>query len=205
MDAATIFKNIKITGKGLACTRGELPVFSHMNFDLTHGDTLHIQGKNGVGKSTLLRALAGLHPFTMGTLVQNNLPIKHLGDLGCLFLDHLGGLHPDLAVHQQISLWVKLYHLTHRPTCVHNKHVPIRHLSAGQRQKLLLTQLTSTRLIWLLDEPFSNLDAPHIKHVYEAIKKHTQEGGIVIIVSHQEFEVADLTLKVQHIDKKKPR
>lgn len=204
MVAAQIFDKTHIHGENLACTRGLRPIFKNICFDIKNGDILQIKGPNGIGKSTFLRAIAGLLPFTTSHITHNGKAVPNLEHMETSFLNHFGGLHPDLSPHQHALFWAKLYSAPSKkilpPSLQHCKDAPVRTLSAGQRQQILLHQLNHTAPLWLLDEPFLSLDTDHVVHYAQAINTHSKKGGMTLLVSHQDFDLGDMSIKIHHMD-----
>ena len=180
-----------LVGYKLGCIRGDTPVFKDINFQLYQGESLHIVGPNGVGKSSLLRMIAGLLPVSAGELKwsqsAHTLP-------PCVLINHKQGLKPYMTVQESIYYWLQLSN----NTALNTKQIldlwglspladfPISILSQGQRQRLSLCrlQIFSTEL-WLLDEPFLGLDLDGQKVLCQLMHQHQEQGGCIIIASHQ--------------------
>lgn len=181
--------------RGLRFTRDELPVFGPLDFELNAGEALLVQGDNGAGKTTLLRVLAGLLRADAGTLAIAGRPARpqararHMAYLGHLpglkadlsaleNLDYLCGLHgrrPGLELEQALAL-VGLAGF---------EDAPLRTLSAGQKKRLGLARLwLSPAPLWLLDEPYANLDLDGIRLVNRMVQAHLHAGGAALITTH---------------------
>lgn len=166
-------------------TRQGRILLKNLNLAVKPGDVVHVTGANGVGKSSLLRALAGLLPADLATndatLISDHPPIK-----------------PDLSPVQHLNFWAVLANTKITPSSILKNwgladlvHHPARILSAGQAQRLNLARLDITpHHIWLLDEPFTALDAAGQKLLTTRIKNHGQKNGMVIIASHQPVPIA---------------
>lgn len=204
MAAAQIFEDTYISGKNLVCTRGIKTIFENLCFNIKNGEILHIKGANGIGKSTLLRGLTGFLPFAKGRLTHNDKVVSNLSHIGVTFLNHLGGLHPDLTPNQHALFWAKLYGDGSKKilpnTLQASKNMPTHTLSTGQRQQLLLHQLNHKSLLWILDEPFLSLDQEHMAHYAQVIHTHLEKGGITLLVSHQNIDFQHIPIKIHHMD-----
>jgi heme exporter protein A len=174
-----------LTFANLACVRGGPVLFKGLNATLGAGDALLLTGPNGVGKSSLLRLIAGLLPVYAGTVhhdgrlalsdentaLDSRLPlVKALG-----YWAGLDGSGPDAVTAALGTL--DLTRLT---------DVPVRLLSTGQRRRANLARvLASGANIWLLDEPGNGLDTASLALLERAIARHRTQGGIVVVASHQ--------------------
>ncbi|MEO5586729.1 MAG: heme ABC exporter ATP-binding protein CcmA, partial [Novosphingobium sp.] len=168
--------------RDLACRRGERVLFAGLGLTLTPGEALHVRGPNGVGKSSLLRIIAGLLPPFAGTVMRDGAvalmderpaldPLLPLGR-ALHFWEHLDGGKADLA---PLGLGDLL-------------DVPVRYLSTGQKKRAAMARLLGQRApIWLLDEPFNGLDKEAVAVVETLVTDHCEAGGICVIASHQPF------------------
>ena len=174
----------------LACRRGDRLLFRGLSFDLGAGEALHVTGANGTGKTTLIRALAGLVTPFSGEVGRE-------GAVG--LLDERPALDPDLPLGRALRFWEgvdgcsdpsgALKVLGLEPLL----EVPVRYLSTGQRKRAGLAVLLNRGVpIWLLDEPLSGLDAGAIDQVMSLIRLHVSGGGIALIASHQKLDIEGL-------------
>ncbi len=185
-----------LSADSLACRRGDRVLFRGLSLELGAGEALHVTGSNGTGKTTLIRALAGLlEPFA-GEVTSN-------GAIG--LLDERPGLDPDLPLGKALAFWERVDQCD-VPSQAFTKlgltnllEVPVRYLSTGQRKRAALASLLNREApIWLLDEPLSGLDHAAIVQVTGLIESHVTAGGIALIASHQELAVSDLrTLAIE--------
>lgn len=174
----------------LACRRGDRLLFRKLSFELGAGEALHITGANGTGKTTLMRALAGLlTPFAGEVACE--------GAIG--LLDERIGLDPDQSLGKALAFWERiddcaspdgaLAALGLNPLL----DVPVRYLSTGQRKRAAMAALLNRAVpIWLLDEPLSGLDTETIAKVTSLIQLHVSGGGIAVIASHQDVALKGL-------------
>jgi heme exporter protein A len=189
-------------GLDLVCERGGRIVFAHLSFSFASGDVLVLTGRNGTGKSSLLRMMAGLLPPAAGTLQWNNEdvggdPLAHHGRLR--FVAHTDALKPALSVLENLRLWAALSRppgdKTSLSECCHAAldrmgmakyaSVPARYLSAGQRRRLALARLfVAPARLWLLDEPRTALDSDGVARLDTAIDAQRSAGGMICMALH---------------------
>ena len=167
----------------LACRRGDRLLFSGLSFACEAGEALLVTGPNGVGKSSLMRILAGLlRPFTGHT--------SQKGSIG--LLDEKLALDEDLTLTRALAFWKTLdgapqAEQSEDPLRLEDlMHIPVRYLSTGQRKRAAIARLlTGNPSIWLLDEPLNGLDDSTRQTVEQMIARHCSGGGIAVIASHQ--------------------
>ena len=176
----------------LACRRGDRLLFAGLTFDLEPGMALQVGGANGIGKSSLLRILAGLLPPFGGTVVSS-------GGLG--LIDERPALDPQLSLGQALGFWAEIdgLGLLARESCAERMglgdllDIPVRYLSTGQKKRAALARLLGQQVpIWLLDEPLNGLDTAGIALVEGLAAEHCKAGGIAVIASHQPFALAGM-------------
>lgn len=184
--------------KNLNCQRGFVQLFSALNFTLNSGDTLRIAGENGKGKTSLLRLIAGLSLLDQGQILLSNTAISNGADYqkNLIYLGHLDALNLSLSALDNLVFLVNLkQNCTQQATkkaldkigLKHYHDEPCSNLSAGQKRRVLLASLLLLDCpLWLLDEPFTALDAQGVALVEQLILKHTQQGGACIFTSHQD-------------------
>lgn len=161
------------------------PVFQPVSFDLEAGQLLLITGANGCGKTTLIRVLAGvLHP-TSGRIDVSANTMAYVG--------HYLALKDDLSVFENLRFMRDFIGTSQRDVDTvieevglpHVKHNQARHLSAGQRKRCALARLLlSEAPLWLLDEPYSNLDTEGVELVDRLLTRHLLEGGAAVVATH---------------------
>lgn len=180
------------TGRGLICTRGERIVFRALDFVLPPGGALVLAGRNGAGKTSLLRLMAGLLPPAGGALEWDAAPLEPDAHRARLrYVGHADALKAALTVRENLSFWAAFdgggdvdaalagFDLTARA------ETPARFLSAGQRRRTSLARLLlAPRALWLLDEPGASLDAAGIEVLAAAIDAHRAKGGMVALSAH---------------------
>ncbi|MEP0191610.1 MAG: heme ABC exporter ATP-binding protein CcmA [Erythrobacter sp.] len=177
----------RLSATDLACRRGDRLLFRGLTLELSSGEALHVTGANGTGKTTLIRALAGLLTPFSGS-------VSNEGALG--LLDERMALDPDLPLGKALAFWQRIDDGT--SPCVALTalglepllDVPVRYLSTGQRKRAGMAVLLNREAkIWLLDEPLSGLDTAAIDQVTSLIQLHVNGGGIAVIASHQPLAI----------------
>lgn len=178
----------RITATDLACQRGERVLFGGLSFALSPGEALQVQGTNGIGKSSLIRILAGLLRPYAGSVTSE-------GTLG--LLDEHPALDPQLPLGRALGFWQQLdggaENAAEQLGLGALLEVPVRYLSTGQKKRATIARLIGQQApLWLLDEPLNGLDARGVALVCTLVMQHCRSGGIAVIASHQPFELADL-------------
>lgn len=178
-----------LAAQDLACRRGDRLLFARLSFELEPGQALQLAGSNGIGKSSLIRILAGLLPAFAGS-------IKRDGALG--LIDERPALDPQLPLGQALGFWRQLDGVAdndaERLGLGGLLDVPVRYLSTGQKKRAALARLIGQQAsIWLLDEPLNGLDTKGVELVEELAAEHCHAGGIAVIASHQPFALPSLT------------
>lgn len=193
-----------LRGINLACVRGERPLFSGIDLAVDAGEWLHVRGGNGVGKTSLLRLLAGLAQPAEGEVRWDGEPIAsssraYRSEL--LFLGHQGALKEDLSALENIELAAALDGAPSSRVEVHaalrrfglqgREDLPVRFLSAGQKRRVLLARLLTRKAkLWVLDEPFNALDTRGVEMLGTLVGEHLAGGGMAVITSHQAVPIA---------------
>ena len=180
---------------GLSFARNETPVFGPLDFVVEPGEALLVQGGNGAGKTTLLRVLAGLLTPDAGTVSIRGRAMSAAARAGALaYLGHLPGLKADLGALDNLQFLSGLHGQrsglsAQRAMAMTGlagyEDTPVRQLSAGQKKRLSLARLwLSPAPLWLLDEPYANLDLGGIDLVNRMIRLHLEDGGAALVTTH---------------------
>lgn len=190
---------MRLAAVDLACWRGGRAVFEGLSFALDAGEALTITGRNGAGKSSLLRLIAGLLRPAHGRIsLDGGDPELSLAEQ-VHYLGHQDALKSALSVTENLGFWagflgakapelercldaVGLYDLA---------DLPAAYLSAGQRRRLSLARLLAAkRPIWLLDEPTSTLDTTAQERLAGLMQTHLAEGGLILAATHAAIGLA---------------
>jgi heme exporter protein A len=182
---------------GLGCARGGAAVLSNVSFDLAAGQALVLRGPNGIGKTTLLRTLAGLQPPTTGDVV--------MPEEAAAYASHADGIKTALTVTENLAFWAEVYELPLDLAVLDRFDLAaLRNrqggtLSAGQKRRLGLARLAVIgRKILFLDEPTVSLDTGSVAMFARWLQDdHLAQGGIAVIATHIDLgldaPVLDLT------------
>jgi heme exporter protein A len=197
------FSGTGFRGKGISCVRGERIVFAGLDFQIEIGGALVLVGPNGSGKSSLLRVMAGLTRPATGALEWNGADVSTRKDAQRARLHYVGhadAVKPALSVLENVHFWAMLLSggngsgvaLRGRAERAldalgmsHLADVPGRFLSAGQRRRVSLARIIAAPApLWLLDEPWTGLDADATRRLDDLIAEHRGGGGIVVMSLH---------------------
>jgi heme exporter protein A len=200
MLAPTAFAsgNAALAVRDLHLWRGERHLLRGVSCELRGGELLQIVGANGIGKTSLLRCIAGLLPMETGEVLWNGLSIFKTRDefnRSLAYLAHLNALKADLTPIENLRASVQLRHEVtseQLESALARLHVlqcaslPVRSLSAGQKRRVALARVVLLEApLWILDEPITNLDRTGIGIVEECIAEHLNRGGMVLTAAHQ--------------------
>ena len=183
---------MRLEGSGLACVRGGREVFSELGFALSGGEALLVTGRNGAGKSSLLRMVAGLIRVTGGQLAITGAdPEKNIPEQ-THYLGHQDALKPSLTVAENLGFWMRYLGGTGTPQTplaavglAGLADLPAAYLSAGQRRRLSIARLVAVnRPIWLLDEPTSALDREAQDTLKGLMQRHLSGGRLIVAAAH---------------------
>jgi len=195
----------RFSGDTLTCVRAGRLVFHELSFAVQAGGCLTLIGRNGAGKSSLLRMMAGLLKPFAGTLLYDG-QSREVAEEATGFLSHYIGHHDavksTLSVGENLAFWRALQGTGQGAVSVanaldvfgiaHLESVQGRFLSAGQKRRTALARLFVTKApIWLLDEPTTALDQETIKRLEREIDAHRAQGGMVVLSTHSPLALED--------------
>lgn len=187
----------------LECVRGERTLFAGVSFRLGDGEMLYLQGKNGSGKTSLLRMLCGLAPAASGEIRWRNEPIDQLGDefrSELCYLGHHNAIKDELTPLENLLSSARLaqesldedaaLEALERVGLLGRADLACRYLSQGQKRRAALARLVhEKRALWVLDEPYVTLDKAAIAVVAGLVGAHLQRGGLAVLTTHQTVAV----------------
>jgi heme exporter protein A len=184
-----------LDARALAFARNDEPIFGPLDFALHAGEVVLIEGDNGAGKSTLLRVLSGLLAPSAGEIRLRGEPLT-LARLSpqVALLSHQSGLKHELTALENLRFAAGLHGRRKGMSPASALagvgldgygEVPTRQLSAGQKKRVALARvLLAPVALWLLDEPYANLDLDGIQLVNRLLERHANSGGAALITSH---------------------
>ena len=194
------YVNYSLQANSLSCIRDDRVLFEDLSFTVNAGQVLLLEGKNGSGKTSLLRILCGFREPDAGDLSWCSDALSdssYYSDLA--YVGHLEGVKKELTVYENLKVALALgqagsYSIMEALTRVNLEDfadVLVGALSAGQKRRLSLARLLITKnILWILDEPFTSLDRQGIALIETLMSEHCAKGGMIVLTSHH-----DLTLQ----------
>jgi len=177
---------LTISVNSLSVSRGGINLLEGLNIELNGGQAGILHGPNGVGKTTLLRALAGLQPIESGKIEYSIDDVCYSG--------HADGVKPTLTVRENLEFWADIFghhsisEAAEQFMISDFLDLKVGTLSAGQKRRVGLSRLGLTgRSIWLLDEPTVSLDQSSVSIFENIIKDHLSKNGCALIATHIDF------------------
>lgn len=204
---------MRLLGRGVRCLRGGREVFSGLDFEASAGRALAVTGRNGSGKTSLLRLIAGLLVPAGGSIALEGGDAElNLGEQAH-YLGHRDALKPALSVAENLVFWRDflggeisggdggLEQSLHESLAAvgldHAAHLPAAYLSAGQRRRLSLARLIAVRRpLWLLDEPTAALDAAGQSMFAGLMGEHLASGGMIVAATHGPLGIEAQELRI---------
>lgn len=190
---------MRLTATDLGCRRSGREVFAGVNFSVSGGEILAITGRNGAGKSSLLRMLVGLIRIAHGRLDLDGGDTELTIAEQAHYVGHQDALKPSLSVAENLRFWSGFFgagaaDIEGSLAAVGLDtlaDLPAAYLSAGQRRRLSLARLVAVkRPLWLLDEPMSTLDAAAQDRLLGLMRAHLSERGLILAATHGPLGIA---------------
>jgi heme exporter protein A len=199
----------KVKVQGLALARGDRLLVSDLDLELLSGRALALRGRNGAGKTSLLRALAGMIRPLAGAITfhadAGPLEPEEARAFGLHLMGHQDGLKPGRRAEEEFAFQARwcgadaagIDRARRALDLDRLDGLEVRKLSAGQRRRLALGRLIAApRSLWLLDEPFAPLDAEHRARFGELMRDHLATGGLILAAVHDPLPVDADTLEL---------
>lgn len=204
----------------VCCERDERVLFAGLSAEIRAGDIVQIVGPNGAGKTSLLRLLTGISSQYEGEISWNGRPVPHYEfNASLLYFGHLPGVNSALTPLENLEWYFGLNGVKSADSIATDadksdetlprpapllgalaevglagyENVPSYHMSAGQQRRVALARLfLSKACLWILDEPFTAIDKNGVAQLEAKIVQHAEEGGIVVLTTHQAPQVSGL-------------
>ena len=187
-----------LTIENLSFNRDSRIIFKNLAFSLSNASTLIVTGRNGCGKSSLLKIIAGIYEASRGKILWGGEDIQNFRDdfnADLQYIGHKNFLKPQLTTYQNLQYYTQIhdtemalnsaleyFEISQYRDCL------VKDLSAGWQQKILLAKLLACpATIWLLDEPSNNLDNNNKKLLHNLIKNRIKDRGLIIMTTHDEM------------------
>ena len=199
----------KLSANDLTLIRGETCLFQGLGFALNSGELLLLEGQNGSGKTSLMRAIAGMLTLESGEILWDGEDVTRQRQAfhgALVWLAHRTGLKGDLTLVENMRFEASLRPqadvdkeaVFERLGISRLKRLALRSLSAGQQRRVALARMLLANVpLWLMDEPFTNLDREGRKLVMELTEEHLAAGGMCVMAAHQDFELNAPIVRVQ--------
>ncbi|MCP4075728.1 MAG: cytochrome c biogenesis heme-transporting ATPase CcmA [Gammaproteobacteria bacterium] len=187
----------------LTCVKDDRVLFEDLNLSLTAGQMLLVEGKNGSGKTSLLRILTGLNLPESGDVLWQGEPISEVGPEyyeQVNYVGHHDGIKRDLTCLENLRLVqamgkplpIDLDDALDKVNLYRFGDNFVATLSAGQKRRLAMARLVVTEArLWIMDEPFTSLDKASMAMFQQMFEQHLNDGGLIVMTSHHDIEMPD--------------
>jgi len=187
-----------LTATDLACRRGNRVLFRGVNLAVRPREATWLRGRNGRGKTSLLRLAAGLAVPDSGKILWGDKPVRAAADYAAqrVYVGHANALKEDLSVTESLTFLARMHGRPSDAPAIRaalerigmgsRRDALVRTLSQGQRRRATLARLALEQRtsIWILDEPYDALDSDGVQAVNELLHEHLRRGGSVLLTSH---------------------
>lgn len=193
-----------LSASQLTCERGERVLFENLEFSLSSGQAMIIQGSNGAGKTSLLRIITGLSQSAQGAVLWKQQNIESIAEeyqQELLYIGHLPAVKTELTVRENLQLLMRFWptdancsvpELAEMVGLRQRLSVSCSRLSAGQQRRVSLARLfISSQKLWVLDEPLTAIDVDFISVIEERLQTHLKAGGMAILTTHRGIELGE--------------
>ncbi len=196
-----------LEARELSCIRDDRILFEGLSFKLGPAQTLLIEGRNGSGKTSLLRILCGIRMPDSGSIHWNGGDIYKLAtgyNADTAYVGHKDGIKLELTAEENLVFARSLGTPADISTAQALEQMELGgyddvqaiNLSAGQKRRLSLARLLITRsALWILDEPFTSLDTHGIAMVEAMATDHLSRGGMLALTSHHQVQLNDADIQ----------
>ncbi|QIR97127.1 cytochrome c biogenesis heme-transporting ATPase CcmA [Vibrio diabolicus] len=185
----------------LTAIRDERVLFENLQFEIKPGELVQIEGRNGTGKTTLLRIVTGLGDREEGIIKWKGEEVEKSRDVfhqDLLFLGHQTGVKRELTALENLRFYQsiqnnrssdeEIFTALTQVGLAGREDVPVAQLSAGQQRRVALARLwLSRQILWILDEPLTAIDKQGVKVLESLFASHADNGGIVVLTTHQDM------------------
>lgn len=190
----------------LSCVRDERTLFSGLSFTIEPGEMVQIEGRNGAGKTSLLRILAGLSSPDAGEVRWQGVVYRRQRDIfhqQLLYLGHQPGVKSVLTAFENLAFYLSvngpmvrgnasaeaIYQALENVGLLGYEDVTVGQMSAGQQRRVALARLwLSDAPLWILDEPLTAIDKQGVATLIALFEQHAQRGGMVLLTTHQDLQ-----------------
>lgn len=203
-----------LSATGLACRRGNRLLFKGLAFEVAGGEIVWLRGRNGRGKTSLLRLAAGLARPEDGEILRDGVAASTSAvDRRFVFIGHANALKDDLSATESLQFLLRLHGRPCSAAAVQSaldrmglqgrRTAAVRTLSQGQRRRVALARLAveDEPSLWILDEPYDALDADGIERLNDLLLAHAARGGSVLLTSHLELDTVRLRPREIDLDR----
>jgi heme exporter protein A len=191
----------ELRGHGLTLIRGDRALFCDLDFRVAAGELIVIEGANGSGKTSLLRVMAGLVQPQEGSVAWRGIDTARQRQAyhdELVWMGHRPGFKGDLTISENLRVEAGLRRTRRATTTTVLERLglgsvcglPFRVLSAGQQRRVALARmLLADAALWLMDEPFTNLDVSGQVLVTELLRGHLNDGRMAVVATHHELTI----------------